>query len=964
MNSEASDQARTPAANDTSAIMSVLATIGAAPLVDRVAERQLIEERLASAHASGSVIVISGESGVGKTRLAAATATGANRTVVRLRCDEHLHDVPYAPFLDPVGGLNELPAIVASSRSADDSAAARFELYEQVDRLLSEQAGDSTGVLLVDQLEWIDAASVDLLRHLARRGQRGGRAILATMRAGVASLDSPVGQLMADWNRERLLLEVPLAPLDRPSSDELVSDLLGAVEREVCDAVFARTDGLPFFVEEFVRLLVTEGYASRSDGVWRSVGPAIAGDLGMSFGITATVLRRLDHLPDETRQVLQAASVLGARCQLSMLAALVNCAEAELIEELAPAVASRLYRLERHDVRDFPLHGGFEHALVRDALYAALPREDRLALHWRVADLLARTPAERSFDPATSSDAALLAFHAERAHMWTLAYDASLAAGDAAVSVLAGRDALTHFRQARRLARSGHVSTTPADALALDRRMVTTLSGIGGLQEAATAAREMARRASASGDRAAEAWAWIQFAGARTYSDRLERVEAELEHGKSIADALGDESLLATALATRGTIRGARGLLDTAAQDFHEAIALAQRIDNQAITLKGLIHVGVTASWRGRFHDAIAAGTRATELAEASHNSSALVDARYTLALALAGAGEYEQALGCLDFLLGLARTSGEAYYAARVPNTIGWIYRELALVERALPWDERAVQESEQVGGICHFKAHANSLLNLVLDLILVDRLDDAEVALDRADEAVNQMEYMRWRTRTRLALCRGELALARGNGALALSLADDALTRATTTQSAKHAHQAHDLAGRALLASERHQDAIGRLDQAVSLAGEIDYLAGHWRSLAHLADALTQQGPTNAADQCLAEAVGVIETVASRLRNVELRDAFLTAPEVATLLSRAESGATAPAASYPMDLSAREVEVLRLVAEGLTNAQIAEQLYLSPKTVSSHLGSIFSKIGVSSRASATRFAIEHNLV
>ncbi|HEX5165527.1 MAG TPA: LuxR C-terminal-related transcriptional regulator [Thermomicrobiales bacterium] len=944
--------------------MAVLGAIGTAPLVDRVAERQLIDQRLtAAASAPGSVIVISGEAGVGKTRLASATAAGPDRTVVHLRCDEQLHDVPYAPFLDPVGGLNELPAIVTSYRSAVDSPVARFELYEQVDRLLGEQAEGTTGVLVIDQLEWIDAASLDLLRHLVRRGHRGGRAILATMRAGVTPLDSPLGQLMADWNRERLLLDVPLAPLDRPSSDKLINDLLGSVDLELCDTIYARTDGLPFFIEEFVRLLVTEGHASRSGGIWRSARSA-AGDSSVSFGIAATVLRRLDQLPAETRQALRAASVLGARCSLSILAALMGCAEAELIEELSPAVASRLFRLERHDARDFPSHGEFEHALVRDALYAALPREDRIALHWRVADLLAHAPSERSYDLATSADAALLAFHAERAHLWTLAYEASLAAGDEAVSVLAGRDALTHFRQARRLARSGHVSTSADDALALDRRMVTTLSGIGSLQEAATAAREMARRASASGDHVAEAWAWIQFAGARTYSDRLERVEADLEQGKSIADALGDASLLATALATRGTIRGARGLLDSAEQDFHEAIALAERIDNQVITLKGLIHVGVTASWRGRFHDAIATGKQAAELAEASHNSSALVDARYTLALALAGTGEYEEALGCLEFLLGLARTSGEAYYAARVPNTIGWIYRELALVEQALPWDERAVQESEQVGGICHFKAHANSLLNLVLDLILRDRLDDAEVALVRADEAVNQMEYMRWRTATRLALCRGELALARGNDVLALSLADDALARATATQSAKHVHQAHDLAGRALLASARYQDAIGRLDQAVSLAGAIDYPAGHWRSLAHLADALSQQGQPNAADQCLAEAAGVIETIATRLRNVELRDAFLAAREVARLLSRTAIGATAPAASHPMDLSAREVEVLRLVAEGLTNAQIAEQLFLSPKTVSSHLGSIFSKIGVTSRASATRFAIEHNLI
>ena len=68
--------------------------------------------------------------------------------------------------------------------------------------------------------------------------------------------------------------------------------------------------------------------------------------------------------------------------------------------------------------------------------------------------------------------------------------------------------------------------------------------------------------------------------------------------------------------------------------------------------------------------------------------------------------------------------------------------------------------------------------------------------------------------------------------------------------------------------------------------------------------------------------------------------------------------------APAYPDGMTAREVEVLRLVAQGLTNEQVAERLVISPRTVNSHLTSIFSKIGVSSRGAATRYAIEHHLV
>lgn len=106
------------------------------------------------------------------------------------------------------------------------------------------------------------------------------------------------------------------------------------------------------------------------------------------------------------------------------------------------------------------------------------------------------------------------------------------------------------------------------------------------------------------------------------------------------------------------------------------------------------------------------------------------------------------------------------------------------------------------------------------------------------------------------------------------------------------------------------------------------------------------------------------VVDTIAEGLRDPKSPADVLAAPEVAMLPSRSESSSLAQPTQLSEGLSEREIEVLQLVAEGLTNAQIAERLFLSPKTVSSHLVSIFGKLGVTSRASATRFAIEHGLV
>jgi DNA-binding CsgD family transcriptional regulator len=106
------------------------------------------------------------------------------------------------------------------------------------------------------------------------------------------------------------------------------------------------------------------------------------------------------------------------------------------------------------------------------------------------------------------------------------------------------------------------------------------------------------------------------------------------------------------------------------------------------------------------------------------------------------------------------------------------------------------------------------------------------------------------------------------------------------------------------------------------------------------------------------------VVDTIAQMLRPSELPISALAAPEIAMLPARTDSGSPPGSAPLPLDLTSREVEVLRLVADGLTNAQIAERLFISPKTVSTHLGSIFGKLGVTTRAGATRFALENDLV
>jgi len=939
-------------------MLAVLTRVGAAPLVGRNAELALLRERLAAvAHSPGAVIVLCGEPGAGKTRLAAEMAQESRAQAVRvvaLRCYEQTRTLPYAPFLDPAAELPKVAALLTDVPPASGARlldGVRIGLFEEVDRTLLDIAGSATLLLLVDDLHWADAASLDLLHHLARRGRRGSRAIVTTIRADERPASSPVGILLADLAREGLLLDLPLPPLDRAACDTFLAELLGPTDPMLARVIYERTEGLPFFVEELLRLLVSDGYARCEHGVWRLVEVQDPAELPVPPGIAATVLRRVAALPPETHSALAAAAALGARCSLTLLAHIHQRPQQALMEDLAPAVAARLLRVHQQTGPNGGPEYAFAHILARDAIYAELAPQDRRTLHMRIAYALA------AMEPATS--ATLVAYHAERGHEWQLAFEASLAAGDAAVRALAGAEALAFFRNACALADMGYVAPLPSERLALDQRIVATLMGLGHVTETATAARGLIARAPVVGDRAAEARAWIYLGQAETFAHHRDEAQRALDRACTLAEELQDDALLAMALANTSVLLEKYDALDEAAAHMRRALPLAEKVGDRITALDGLSCLGYVATWRGDFAAGAAHFLEARTLAEQAHNAFALANARFGLSLALAGRGEYEAALAELQLLLEFAAVTGEASYATRAPSTIGWVYRELALVERALTWDERAVAESAQGDWPGLFEARANSLLNLAADLTLLGRLEEAGATLDRAAAATERNEFTRGRNTIQLAFYRGELALARGDAKTALLLATEAQAQAEPKHYVRFDTLARGLAGRALAALGRHEESATRLEQGTTLATSIGYRAGSWRMALALAETLDRLGRGGEARLWRSRARATVDEVAASLRDHELRTAFLAATRTFLASAAPAMSAASPAATpHLRGLSGREVEVLHLVARGMSNRDIARVLTLSEHTVNSHLVHIFNKLGVNNRAAAATIA------
>jgi DNA-binding CsgD family transcriptional regulator/tetratricopeptide (TPR) repeat protein len=930
--------------------------------VGRDVERALLSAHLETARRSGSIVTVGGEPGIGKTRLAgdvAAALGAAGHRVLILRCYEETQTLPYGPFREAAGELAEIPALLAdipaTSEGARTEAGARLGPFDRVDKLLQQWTTERPLLVVIDDLQWADAASIELVRHLVRRGRGRHRAFLASLRPRECSPGSALDLFLADTARERSRADLPLLALTEAFSQELVRAVLERAEPEVGRTLHGRTGGVPLFMEEQLRLLLLNGHLRREQGTWRLTEAAARGEVPLSPTIATTIQRRVGQLPMDAQELLQAASVLGTRVPLPLLADLCARAAPAVVEDLAPAVRARLLHPVYAAGSDLPDAYVFGHVLTRDTLYVELAPDRRRALHARVARILGGK-GSGAIAPAAEHPSEAIAYHAERAHEWRLAYDASVIAGAAAIRALASGDALVHLRRARHLLPS--ITTSPADRLELERLTIVALLGAGRLADVGVAAQALTTLAAELGDRATETWAWIRLGQVKTFEHHLDEAAAALDQGERLAEAQADPALLAGALSERAVLLHKRGLLAEADACLLRALPLAEQAGNRIVVLNGAIYLGHAQNWQGRFGDAVTHLQEALLLAQAARDTLSIANARFALGLARAGLGQYEAALAELRALMELSEVIGQTYFAARIPNTIGWIHRELLLVDSAVDWDSRSIVETEQGDGPGIAEARANSLLNLAMDVVLLGRLDEAGDVLRDATQPIERDEFMRWRNRNRFALTAGELLLARGDAAGALAAAEDAIGQAQRISSAKYVALAHDLAARALTVLGRNSTAISRFELAVSGAAGLGYIAGQWRALARLAHLLARSGQPDAAAARTGEAQAIVDRIAAGLRAPELRASRLVAEPVAVLVADA-----VPGVGGSGRLSVRETEVLRLVARGFTNQRIASELSISERTVNSHLVHIFNKLGVDNRVAAAMHAVRAGL-
>jgi DNA-binding CsgD family transcriptional regulator len=335
--------------------------------VGREPELADIERRLAAACAgTGSAVLIEADPGMGKTALADELTRRAHAQGVAATwgaCLEGEGAPAYRPWIQILAQLGR-PTTDLTTPDLLDDGAGRSRLFDEVARVLREAAAASGMLIVLDDLHWADIPSIRLLQIVVSELTGARLLVLGLYRGAEAYARAELASLLPAILRERTAGRIALGGLTAAEVERLTTRTLHRpAEHRLLRAVQERAEGNPLFVLEVLRLAGTSGLGARA----------------VPKGVREVIARRFDRVPAATRATIGQASVLGREFPVGLLADLAQRSPAEIIELLDDAIASELITPGGgHTMR-------FAHALMQEVAYAELSGVERQRLHQRAA---------------------------------------------------------------------------------------------------------------------------------------------------------------------------------------------------------------------------------------------------------------------------------------------------------------------------------------------------------------------------------------------------------------------------------------------------------------------------------------------------------------------------------------------------------------------------------------------------
>ncbi len=953
----------------------------AGPTVGRDAELAQLDAMVgALAGRTSACVAIEGEPGIGKTRLLAELrdrAEGRGCLVLTGAAAEFERDLPFSVWADaldayvasqeldlpaiwPADAVLELGEILPSLRPPgvaprDSPADERYRSHRAVRRLLELLAADRPLVLVLDDLHWSDGASVELIASLLRRGADAPILFALAFRPGQAP-----GRLAA-------ALAVPSARRISLGllSEAHAAELLGDLDPRSAAAIYRHGGGNPFYLEQLARA-GGEGLAAAPGGA-----PSGNGGAGVPPAVAASLAEELASLSPPERALLEAAAVAGEPFEPDLAAAIAELPTPDALSALDGLLAVDLVR-----PTSVPRRFGFRHPLVRRAVYESARGGWRLAAHARASTALAARGAaaaerahhvEQSASPGDEEAITLLLEAGE-----ATAARAPAAAThwfDAALRLLPAGDG--ERQVAVRVALAGALRSLGE----LDRCRATLLDAIERLPPEAQAERvELTARCAAvehwlgrhpeAHARLARAWEdlpdrstpaaaalQIELTVDGLYEMDFEQTVARGHGALEAARATGDRVLLATAASALCLGEAAAGQTAAAREHREEAVSLVDRLSDAELAprVEALYYLGWAENYLEHYDAAVAHADRGIAIARATGEGRLLVPIMLVKGYTFEMQGRVAEAIE-------LCEAAVEATRLSASPHDLFWALFELAYAHyHAGRLDEAiaAGEESARIGGrLAGATMPAGGggpgwvISMSIFEAGDVERAWQLMHALggDDLPHKIPVEKCFDWEVLALVELARGQL-----------DAADGYVRRAEDHAEALGLDLPAGLARRAraaVLLAQGDAPAAARVATEAAAA----FAAAGARLPEAFAHALAGRALAAAGERV--EAIAVLRHAEAELDacgSVRVRDEMRR--ELRRLGARAETrGPATGEDSGVAALTKRELEIAELVTDRKTNREVAGTLFLSEKTIESHLRNIFVKLGVSSRVEVAR--------
>jgi DNA-binding CsgD family transcriptional regulator len=972
----------------------------------------------------GQVALLSGEAGVGKSRLVSEIkvyAAAQGFLPLQGNCFPTDLSYPYAPLLDL---LRTLFAHRAPAEIADELGPYGRELFpllpdiihlppepaflpssdpEQEKRRLSavlaqffiNQAAKQPLLLIVEDLHWCDDTSLEFLHYLVRRCVAQPILILLTYRND--EVRPSLRHALAQLDRERIVQEFPITHLTR--SD--VAAMLRAIfdlrrssfderhlaQGKLLDPIYTLTEGNPFFIEEILKALLTAGKIFYAGGAWDR---SPLNELHIPRSIQDAVQQRSDHLSESAREILLLAAVAGRRFDFALLQKLTQHDERQLLLLMKELIAAQFVVEESEE------QFAFRHALTRQAIYTELLVRERKVLHRIIAETM-----EQLYNVTLDAHLADIAYHFYEAGTWERALEYAQRAGEKALELYAPYAAIEHFTRALRATR--HLGRAVPSRLYQARGRA--YEALGEFEQARSDFEQVLDTAHRADDGVVEwqsvidlgfLWSGRDYEQARTFFLRavelaklladpkmhahsLNRmgnwhlnVEQPLEalryHREALAifQELQDQHGIAETLDLLGMVSYLGGDLVQGTAYYQQAIELFRQLDDRQGLTSGL----ATLTLRSPTYQTDSMVAATSSLAEVIPDAELALKIASEIGQRSAEVYALFQLALCLGSQGDYARALASAQESLEIAEEIEhrqWITASRCVLG-ALYCDVLALPTAQE-----HFEqalALARETGSLVWIRIATGYLASTYILLNdltRAETVLNAAldPHMPAQTMAqRLMWCASvELAVAQGNPNSALEITDQLIASAANISTGRNMLRVSKLRGEVLTALNRVEEAKAALEAAQEVATAQGARPKTWRIAVDLGKLFQGQARHDEAERAFSAARILIEELAVNIPGELLRDNFLR--QATAMLPRTRPLSQGHGMKQAFGgLTEREREVAALIAQGKSNQAIADGLVVTKRTVETHISNILFKLGCASRTQIAVWAVETGLL